>query len=295
MKLLIIGQSVEDHISEAGRTTIKPGGIFYSAAALANFAGPEDELYLCTSVQNGKEALFDEVYRKINRAFLQNTTAIPVVHLTIHPDKEREELYENITTALDLNGVKFEEIDAVYLNMITGFDIELEKLEELRNKYPKLIYLDIHTLSRGYDANGKRNFRKIPDADRWIRSTDIIQVNEHELFTLSDKTDKYEIIKYVLHSGPGQLILTMGDKGVRVYFMEKGEVKSIFLSAIKINTLNKVGCGDVFGAVYFYYYVKSKNILEALKLANIAGGLTATYNRISDFDKLKNDVLSRYN
>jgi sugar/nucleoside kinase (ribokinase family) len=294
MNLLIIGQSVEDHIAENDMVTLKPGGIFYSAAALANLVSSEDELFLCTSMQKGKEKLFDHVYMKFNRSFVNNTPAIPVVHLTIYSNKEREELYENMTGSLEINPDTLSKMDAVYINMVTGFDIKIEKLEEIRRYHKIFLYLDIHTLSRGLDEKGRRRFRQIPEAYRWIRSADTIQVNESELFTLSDKTDADEIINEVLHSGPVCLIVTMGERGVKLYFLKKGEVNFIFLSAIKINTLNKVGCGDVFGVVYFYYYVKSKNILEALKRANIAAGLTASYNKISEFSRLKDDVLSRY-
>jgi sugar/nucleoside kinase (ribokinase family) len=294
MNLLVIGQSVEDHIYEGGKITLKPGGIFYSTVALANLVSSEDTLYLCTSVQPEKEQLFESAFRKFNRSFFNYTSAIPVVHLTIHPDKERDERYENINNSLEINTDQLKNIEGIYLNMVSGSDIHLEKLEEIRNNFKGIIYIDIHTLSRGFDEKGKREFRLIPDAGRWIRQADILQVNESELFTLSDKKNADEIISDVLHSGPMLFILTMGSRGVRVYFIEEGETNSIYISAIKINALNKVGCGDVFGAVYFYYYVKSKNILEALKKANIAAGMTASYTEVSDFTRLNDDVLSRY-
>ncbi len=261
---------------------------------MLNLASPEDTLYLCTSVQKEKEYLFDLVYRRFDRSFFHYTESMPVVHLTVHPSKERDELYENINSPLPVDPEKFGNMDALYLNMVTGYDIEIEKLEEIRKVYKKLLYLDIHTLSRGYDETGRREFRIIPDADRWIRSADIIQVNESELFTLSNKKNENEIISDVLHSGPQQLIITMGHKGVRIYYLKRDEINSLYLSAIKINTLNKVGCGDVFGAVYFYYYSKCKNILESLKRANIAAGLTASYEQISEFSRLNDDILSRY-
>ncbi len=62
-----------------------------------------------------------------------------------------------------------------------------------------------------------------------------------------------------------------------------------------LNPVNKVGCGDVFGAVYFYNYIRNKNLIEALTLANIAAGTSTTYSDINDYLNLKADVLARYN
>lgn len=292
---MVIGQTVEDHINDAGKIIHKPGGIYYSAAALVNIMDKEDELFLCTSMEIEKEELFNDVYNRVNKSFFNYSPAIPVVHLTIHTDKERDEQYENIIMALDFNTELLKNIDAVYINMVTGFDLTIDKLEEIREKFKGLIYIDIHTLSRGFDEDGKRQFRKIPESDRWIKSADIIQVNEQELFTLSSSKDAQIIIEEVLQNGPEYLIVTKGGKGAEIFFYSNNEVSSFNICAIKINTLNNVGCGDVFGAVYFYYYVKEKNFSEALKKANIAAGLTASYRGFDEFSRMKDDVLSRYN
>ena len=72
------------------------------------------------------------------------------------------------------------------------------------------------------------------------------------------------------------------------------EVVSKFISSINIETKNKVGCGDVFGAVFFYNYIKDGDIDKALKLANIAGGVAASYDRTQNFQRLKKDVYERF-
>jgi sugar/nucleoside kinase (ribokinase family) len=295
MKLLIIGQSVEDHINFKNTKKVKPGGIHYSAAALVNIKEQEDEIYLCTSIEKNKEPLFYPVYDKVNSSMFNYTDQIPRVDLTIHDNKEREEQYSNLTGSLEINTDVLKDFDAVYINMITGFDITLSTLDKIREEFTGIIYIDIHTLSRGYDNNGKREFRNIPDAEKWLRSADIIQVNDTELYALSTKREENEIVNEVLDIGVKYLIVTLGMKGVRLFYRTEGETASIFISAIKINALNNVGCGDVFGAVYIYYYIKSISFIGALKKANIAAGLSALYTDTDQFKNMKNDVFTRYN
>jgi hypothetical protein len=72
MKLLIIGHSVEDHVDQSGIIQTKPGGIYYSAAALGNFKDPEDEIYLCTSVSE-KITAYSKAFMK---NLIQNTCSL---------------------------------------------------------------------------------------------------------------------------------------------------------------------------------------------------------------------------
>jgi hypothetical protein len=58
----------------------------------------------------------------------------------------------------------------------------------------------VHTLSRGLDENMHRDFRLIPDFDKWAENIDIIQCNEHEIFTLSDQKMKMKLLKRCLNA-----------------------------------------------------------------------------------------------
>jgi sugar/nucleoside kinase (ribokinase family) len=146
----------------------------------------------------------------------------------------------------------------------------------------------------------ERHFRNIPGFKEWAMNIDIIQANQNELKTLSNKNRYEDIITEVLSYGPRYFVLTLEDRGAGIYFMENDNIKSIHMPAIEINAKNKVGCGDVFGAVFFYSYISSStdfpehlNIFKALKLANIAAGCSASYNVISEFKNMKKDVISR--
>ncbi|MHC1738781.1 MAG: carbohydrate kinase family protein [Ignavibacteriaceae bacterium] len=295
MDILIIGHSVEDHIFFRDRQQeMKPGGIFYSAAAFSTFADPDDNLILLTSTEKSNYQLFDKVYSKVNLEFTYNTEAIPKNHLMVFDDKERHEKYENITDKLKIGITDFKRFDGIYVNMITGFDISMEDATHIRNNFRGPMFIDVHTLSRGIEPNYVRNFRMIPQFDEWGKAFDIIQVNENELLTLSSLDKEPDIAKYLFSLGVKVLIITKGEKGVTMYYVEKEEIRYASLDAIDIVTVNRIGCGDMFGSVFFYYYLKTKDLRKSLELANLAAGCLASYADLKEIGKLKNDVFTRY-
>ncbi len=295
MKYLIIGHSVLDHIHYNGKNFIKPGGIFYSALALLNFKDDDDEIFLNTYIQNDNYNLFSDVYENFDKKYMMTVERIPKVYLNVHDNKERGETYENITSKLEVRLDNLNDFDGILINMITGFDLSLEQLKQIRKNYNGTIFLDVHTLSRGLDENFQRNFRLIPQFNEWAESIDILQSNENEIKTLFNLDDELSIVKEILACGVKNFILTKGENGARIFSLQKREIISMFVPAIKVEAKNKIGCGDVFGSVFFYSYIKTKNIGNALKLANIAAGCSVLYDEVNKFKNLKKDVFTRYN
>ncbi len=295
MKILVLGHSVVDKINYGKTELVKPGGIFYAAVVLANISSANDKIYLCTAIEGMSQNLFLPVYKQIEMEYVYYSEKIPEVCLTIYDDKEREETYSSISDNLQFNVGDVKSFDGLLINMISGYDLSLNQLKEIRKKYSGLIYFDVHTFARGFDKNGKRDFRQIQNFNSWAECVDIIQANESEIKTLSSQTKEEEIVKELFDCGIEQFIVTKGGKGVKVYFIKNNSLTSITIPAIKTVTVNKVGCGDVFGAVFFYNYIRNKNLIEALTLANIAAGISTTYTNMNDFVNIKADVLARYN
>lgn len=295
MKILIIGHTVEDHIVFHGEEQeVKPGGIFYSASGFHFLKDAEDEIYLCTSIQKENYDLFSFVYDEFKHDYFSYVDKIPKIHLNVFEKKERHERYENITDKLTVPFEALNKFDGIFINMITGFDINVEDLQQIRKNYGGPIYLDIHSLARGIDDNYRRDFRKIPEVGKWISSVDIVQANDHELFTLSEKISEKEIAEELLRCGAKIILVTKSANGASVYTMKNGEVFSFSVPRIQIEMKNKVGCGDVFGAAFFSSYIKDKNMEKAFTLANIAGGCIASYSEIKKMKDLRHDVLSRF-
>ncbi len=292
MKILLIGHSVEDHLLSKDNEKITPGGIFYSALGHVFVKENEDEIYLNTVVEQSNENLFSCVYDKLDKKYIGIEKEIPKVFLTIYEDKERDECYNKVTKNLEINFEGLNSFDGIQLNMVTGFDVTVNQVEELRKNFKGLIYIDIHTLSRGLEGDMKREFRTIPEFDRWARSVDIIQVNEKELLTLDKETNPMTIIQKILSLGLKYIIVTKGNLGAKVFYLNNKEINSIFVSALKVNSGNKIGCGDIFGSVFFYFYLKTRDLNTALNKANYYAGLTASKNNFEDLLNLRNDVFA---
>jgi sugar/nucleoside kinase (ribokinase family) len=264
MKLLVIGHSVLDYIKSEKADKKSPGGIYYSISTLNRLCNNEDEIFLCSQYDEETYNFFKPEFEIIKKDYLNKVKRIPRVHLNLFKDKERYEAYENITTNLITDFIDYKKFDGILINMITGFDITLNQLYDIRKNYSGLIFLDVHTLSRGLDENYKREFRKIPDFENWANNVDIIQVNQSELFTLSDKNSEIEIVNEIFTYGVKFLCVTKGEVGAKIYSQKTGEIHSYFVAAKKINNPNVIGCGDVFGSAFFYNYIKTKNEMDSL-------------------------------
>ena len=294
MKLLVIGQSVKDHINYKNSVAVKPGGIYYSVSALYNIRDEDDEIYLCTGYRKG-DRLFSALYEKVKKDFINYTDVIPEVKLNIYDDREREEIYKNVTGRLIINTDDLKRFDGILINMVTGFDISLEQMRQIRANFDGPVYFDIHTFSRGLNEKMERKFRLIPDIDKWLQNIDILQVNSRELYSIMDTDDKSEIIKYVLRTRVKYLLETKGDEGSVCFNIQNSKISGYEMPALKVDIKNRVGLGDVFGAVFFYSYIKNNTVATALKDAVTAGGFAAKYDNLDDFNNLKNDVFSRNN
>ena len=285
MKILVVGHSVEDHTISDQKEIVKPGGIYYAVSALTSIA-PDDEIFLCTYAEKENYSLFSDAYDKCVPDFISYIDYIPKVWLTIHGLKERDERYSKVNRNLELPYDRLNEFDGILINMISGFDIELNQLKKIRKNFSGPIYLDVHTFSRGLEHHGHRGFRKIEHFNQWAECLDIIQTNEYEVKTITRFEEEEEIAREILNCGAKQLIVTKGEAGAKLYYLQNGELNSIFQSAAKIDAVNKIGLGDVFGAVYFYNYINSANLFYPLDVAVSASGLAAGYNGLSKLKSL---------
>lgn len=300
MRFLIIGHSVVDEIKYKDNVTVKPGGIFYSVVSLLSFLQYNDELFLCTTIDKKSKKLFALAYDKIRRDYIYDSELIPRVHLTINDNEERTEEYQNITGNLAVDISSLSNFDGILINMVTGFDLTLEQLQQIRDHFKGNIYFDVHTFSRGVDEKFKREFRRIEDFEKWAECINILQANEFELMTLSnlpagtkDKNVEFEIVEELFSFGIEQVIVTKAEKGATLFYKDGDKINSLHKNAIQVKANNKVGCGDVFGAVYFYSYIRNRNIVNALEFANIAAGVSAEYADMNDYLTLNQDVQKR--
>lgn len=288
MNLLLIGTSVEDYIYIDGNVIHKGGGILYSTAALISFVD-EVILYLLTNISKDTEQLFNDIYSDVRNDFIEIKEKIPQIHLKLYKDKERDEEYKNLSNKLNIieKEIKFNHFDGILINMITGFDIDLKDLKYIRENYNGIIYMDVHSLARGLNENLGRPFKKIENFDQWLRNIDILQVNESEIQQISKYDNVEKIIPYVFECGTKIVVLTLGEKGSIIY-ENNGNVYNI--SAYKTTSNNTVGCGDTYGALFFYHYLKTNDIKEAAKIASKGAAIITNYKEIIEFKRLKYEL-----
>ena len=217
MKLLVIGHTVVDRIIAGQDELIKPGGIYYSILGLANFVEQTDKVFLCSAVSKSSEYLFSDLYDKIRGEYISYTNKIPQVKLTLYNDKERDEQYSNVNQNLNVPAEDLNNFNGILINMISGYDINLEQLRNIRSEYRGVIHFDVHSMARGLGKDMKRDFRRIPNFNEWAVNIDILQVNEEEFKTLSNKTIRIDIVREMFSYGIKIIILTKGevDKSIK--------------------------------------------------------------------------------
>ena len=288
-KILIIGHSVLDKIYYKNSFREKPGGIFHAVNTLFNLS-KSDEYFLITHISKKFYQHFAPIYDNINLEFSEWKNEISTVTLNLFDDKERDEQYSrNAQKIILAEKIDFSQFDLILVNMISGFDLSFNDLTKIRDSSNCEIYFDVHTLSRGFDKNGNRVFRKISEIEKWLENIDILQLNENEMYSLWNEKSEVKNIEKLLICGVNKVIVTKGEKGVSLY---NYGIETHFPS-IDVNSTNFVGCGDSFGAAFCYEYSKNKNLNYAVDFANLVAGIITTYKNEKDFENLNYDITKR--
>lgn len=109
--------------------------------------------------------------------------------------------------------------------------------------------------------------------------------NEHEIKLIFENDNVEDILKNYSE----KVIMTEGDKGVK-FAINSSEV--INVASRKSNVVDTTGAGDTFNGAFCVGLVKGKSLIECIKFANIAAGLsTEKFGAQSGMPYL-NDVLS---
>lgn len=262
MKILSIGHSILDHI-EGHAEIIKPGGLYYTSLGLCAIKRPDDRVYLLTGINDSHKSLFENAYSNCDLTYCNRLDDLPEVYLRLDDLAERKEIYKNISQPLNIDSIEdWNVFDGILINMITGFDLSIEQLKYIRSNFSKLIYFDVHTLARGLDVNGNREFRLIPKIEKWLNCIDILQCNENEIQCIY-QGEEIDTARKILDLGVKLLITTKGNKGATIYW-DRNNIKKLHHDAIKVEQKNSIGCGDIFGATFFYSYILGDDISTAL-------------------------------
>lgn len=270
----------------------QPGGMFYVASACNALKEEGDRIWMLTGMSENQRHLYFPLYDNFELEFVNHVEQLPVNHLFIHEEGERDEKYENFAQKIEFDpeALSRHHFDGVLLNLITGFDLTPADAAAIRKVTGAPVFLDIHSRSRSFDHDGKRVFAKIDDIAEWLAQVDILQANENEIKYCGDGEEESLIVENILNLGVKIVLVTRSAAGVRMYRRINGETNSLFVKALPVRSVNKVGCGDVFGTAFFMEWLRTGDPVRSLYYANAAGAAVSTYEKNSLITRLKKDV-----
>ncbi len=297
MKITVIGHICFDVIQLPNGTTSQSyGGIFFSIAALANLLNKNDTIIPVFGI--GKID-HDNILNHLSKYSNIDTSAIfkfdgPTnkVHLCYSDNKKRIECSEHISEPISWSKIRrYLDGDMVFINMISGFDITLETLDfiRMRTRESKTeIYLDVHSLTLGIDSSNKRYYHPVDSWRHWLFMLHTVQMNETEAEHLTPELlNEKNLVKHILALNTKAVHITKGSRGSTVYLSQQKSISRTDVPAHEPEkAIDPTGCGDVYGAAYCAYYMKTKDILKSTEFANRVASHNAQLIGSSEIDTL---------
>ncbi len=310
MKITVIGHAARDvfHFPSNGSNENQGeieswGGILYALITLANLMSNEDTIYPVFGVSDKEyDSLMDRLQAYPN---IQTKGLFPFkgelnqVHYFKTAAGARTECSKHIATSIPFSKIKpFLDTDGVLINMASGFDITLETLDYIRMHIRDAgtpIHFDFHSLTLGIDNQNARFRRSLTDWRRWCFMTNSIQLTEEEAAGLSaERYDEQTLINQLMPLMVNALVITRGARGATLV---RQEHKKLFRHDLEGITPQQVvdttGCGDVFGAAFFYRYLISHDFLEAVTFANTITAYKSTFYGVNGLDSLKHHLQAK--
>lgn len=285
----VVGTFIRDTIVPLSGPPVESiGGLYHTSAYLAHLLGNGKQV---RPVCNVGEDFYDAVCAALGRfsnVELSFVKCLPVANTQVRLIYRGPESRDEITSAPmppvgtgDISALA--DCDIVLINLITGRDLELAAVRALREQTRALIYLDLHSLALGIDANGKRYYREVPAWRQWIEAIDVLQVNEREAATLAghDELSLPEIENFARRLvGDGLSIcnVTLASRGSLLVYREGGVARAVSCPPQKISkVVDIIGCGDAFGAAFVAEYLLTMDPASAAHFANHIAGLNCTF------------------
>ncbi len=299
MRVGIIGLINHDTINMAGGRRIQDlGGILYNTTVMADLVDEGDALYPISRI--GADC-YDAMRRILASRPGVNTTGIALAEegtsrnrIRYDDDLEKIEQLTNHIGPISFDQIEpFLDLDALLVNFIVGDDISLETMAAVRNSASGLLYLDVHNLCLGIDAQGYRRRRAPGNWQRWIEMFDVVQMNEvearllagsdHEVAAggtggpLEAKDDFIAFGTSVISLGPSVCVITRGALGPVTVYRKDGEPKAFAIPSEPVrDVIDTTGCGDAFAAGFVTEFAASKDPVGATRLANRVASVNCT-------------------
>ena len=114
-------------------------------------------------------------------------------------------------------------------------------------------------------------------SDNIIKKCTYLTPNENEIGLITKMP--YETIddiksaaKCLLDKGAQNVLVTIGEKGAYL----KNKEQDLIIPTIKVKAIDTTGAGDCFNGVFATYLAMGKDVIEAIKYANVASSISVT-------------------
>ena len=294
VRLGVIGSINQDTICGPGGDRQRSlGGILYTVGALAHLGLDAIEVWLLGRV--GAD-MADQVADLLGGWPGVRLEGLQVVdrpsfhsHIRYFPDGSKEERLVGDIGPLEWGDLEpfINGLDGLLVNFITGFELQRACLERGRQRCRGPILMDVHSLTLGRRADGRRFWRCPDDWEAWVALADIVQMNEAEAALLGQGAQLRKFAAKVLKLGPDGIALTLGGEGVLGAGQSPSGSPFFYrLAAVQGQVVDPTGCGDVFLAGLGAAWALGLNLEQSLDLANRAAGLNCRLQGVEQLQAL---------
>jgi sugar/nucleoside kinase (ribokinase family) len=267
------------------------GGLLYTLSTLAYLA--EGRLRILPVANVGAD-LFETVTSALALPGVDTSCLRRVdvpnnhVYLTYLDAETRDEVLVGLVPPVDLaHALRAQEAAWLLVNLTSGRDIDLETFTALRHQYPGTVHLDVHSLTLGFTAGGRRVLERPVHWREWIACADWVQMNETEALLLGEGIPPERFARETLDLGPQGVLVTLGRHGCLAAWREDG-LRHLRLPATHHpNPPYPTGCGDVFGATFAYARLQGAPVADAIALANAVASTKACFEPYAELRRIR--------
>lgn len=295
MRVGIVGPISKDKIKwQNGETVSKFGSVVYTAIVLAKLFEESSNEVVCLSHISLNN--FAEVVKLLSHPNIRLACTADPKNVGAEIELTYINRHERISNQLEImTPITGEEIstlincDYIVLMPLNETDIGLEQLQQFRNRSAATIFLDIHGLVTGIDEQGKRYKKNWEQSTAWLKTIDILKMNENEASWASGRllktfSDYLQFAIDMVKNGVAACWITFGDKSSLVVWRHAD--KMLWATVPVTNTgevVDTIGCGDAASAGFIYGYDKFKSPLIGVVMGNMLGSVKASTCETSIF------------
>ncbi|NKB70870.1 MAG: hypothetical protein GKR89_27685 [Candidatus Latescibacteria bacterium] len=294
LRVGVIGSFNQDTISVPGQAPRHSlGGILYTLGALAHLGGDAVEVWPLGQVGADIAPLVADFLGGCPGFHLDGLQVVdsPAFHSHIRyfADGQKEERLIGDIGPLEWDDIEpfIDHLDGLLVNFITGFEVRRECLATIRRRSRGPILMDVHSLTLGRHANGRRYWRCPDDWRGWVELADTVQMNQAEATLLSQGQGLRPFAGRVLDLGPQVVVLTLGEEGVLGAWRTPAGASYYQQAANSVDQMvDPTGCGDVFLAGLGVGWALGLEVEQTLLLANRAAGYNCQLQGVGQLQAL---------